>query len=46
MKRKKDPEIEKKKEYLKGYEKAIRQMKRCEARIDAIRMNKMRPQSK
>lgn len=43
MKREKDPDIEKKKEYLKGYEKAIRQAQRCEARIDAIRMNKMHP---
>ena len=43
MKREKDPEIEKKKEYLRSYEKAIRKIKRCEARIDAIRMNKMHP---
>lgn len=43
MKREKDPEIERKKEYLRGYEKAIRKMKRCKVRIDAIRMNKMHP---
>lgn len=43
MKREKDPEIGKKKEYLRGYEKATRHMKRCEARVDAIRMNKMHP---
>ncbi len=43
MEREKDLEIEKKKEYLRGYEKAIRRVKRCETRIDAIRMNKMHP---
>ena len=36
-------EIEKKKEYLRGYEKAIRQMERSELRIKEIRLNKICP---
>lgn len=36
-------ENEKKKEYLKGYEKAVRQMERSESRIQEIRLNKMCP---
>lgn len=36
-------EIEKKKEYLRGYEKAVRQMERSELRIKEIRLNKMCP---
>lgn len=36
-------EIEKKKEYLKGYEKVIRQMERSELKIKEIRLNKMCP---
>ncbi len=36
-------EVEKKKEYLRGYEKAIYQMERSELRIKEIRLNKMCP---
>lgn len=36
-------EIEKKKEYLKGYEKAVRQMERSELRINEIRLNRICP---
>lgn len=36
-------EIEKKKEYLKGYERALRQMERSELRIKEIRLGKMIP---
>lgn len=36
-------EIEKKKEYLKGYEKAVRQMERSEFRIEEIRLNRICP---
>lgn len=36
-------EIEKKKEYLKGYEKAVRQMERSELRIKEIRLNRVCP---
>lgn len=36
-------EIEKKKEYLKGYEKAQRQMKRSELRINELRLNRVCP---
>ncbi len=36
-------ENEKKKDYLKGYERAIRQMERSELRIKEIRHNKMSP---
>ena len=36
-------EIEKKKEYLKGYEKAVRQMERSELRIKEIRLNRICP---
>ncbi|MEY8324505.1 hypothetical protein AALB47_11415 [Lachnospiraceae bacterium 54-11] len=39
----KNSEIEKKKEYLRGYEKAVRQMERSELRIKEIRLNKMCP---
>lgn len=39
----KNSEIENKKEYLRGYEKAVRQMKRSELRIKEIRLNKMCP---
>ncbi len=36
-------EIELKKEYLKGYEKAVRQMKRSELKIKEIRLNRICP---
>lgn len=36
-------EIEKKKEYLQGYEKAVRQMERSELRIKEIRLNRICP---
>ncbi len=36
-------EIEKKKEYLKGYEKAKRQMERSELRIKEMRLNRICP---
>lgn len=36
-------EKEKKKEYLKGYERAVRQMERSEERIKEMRLNKMYP---
>ena len=36
-------ENEKKKEYLRGYERAIRQMERSELRIKEIRLNKLCP---
>lgn len=36
-------EIERKKDYLKEYEKAVRQMERIELRIQEIRLNKMCP---
>ncbi|MBD5456196.1 MAG: hypothetical protein HDR23_06950 [Lachnospiraceae bacterium] len=36
-------EIEQKKEYLRGYEKAQRQMERCELRIREIRLNRICP---
>lgn len=36
-------ENEKKKEYLRGYERAVRQMERSELRIKEIRLNKMCP---
>lgn len=36
-------EIEQKKEYLKGYEKAVRQMERIELKIQEMRLNKMCP---
>ena len=36
-------EIELKKEYLKGYEKAIRQLERSELKMKEIRLNKMCP---
>ena len=36
-------EIELKKEYLRGYEKAQRQMERCELRIREIRLNRICP---
>lgn len=36
-------ENEKKKEYLRQYEKVVRQMERSELRINEIRMNKMHP---
>lgn len=36
-------EIEEKKEYLKGYEKAVRQMERSELRIKEIRLNRICP---
>lgn len=39
----KNSEIEKKKEYLRDYEKAVRQMKRSELRIKEIRLNKVCP---
>lgn len=36
-------ENEKKKEYLRGYERAVRQMERSELRIREIRLNKLCP---
>lgn len=36
-------EIEQKKEYLKGYEKAVRQMERSELRIREMRLNRICP---
>ncbi len=36
-------DIEKKKEYLRGYEKALRQMKRSELRIKEMRLNRILP---
>lgn len=36
-------EIDRKKEYLKGYEKAVRQMERSELRIKEIRLNRIFP---
>lgn len=36
-------EIEEKKEYLKGYEKAIRQMERSEVKINEMRLNRICP---
>lgn len=36
-------EIERKKEYLRGYEKAVRQMERCELKIREMRLNKACP---
>lgn len=36
-------EIDLKKEYLKGYEKAVRQMERSELKMQEIRLNKMCP---
>lgn len=39
----KNSEIEKKKEYLRGYEKAVRQMERSELRIKEIRLNRICP---
>ena len=36
-------DIEQKKEYLRGYEKAQRQMERCELRIREIRLNRICP---
>lgn len=36
-------EIELKKEYLKGYEKAVRQMKRSELKIKEMRLNRLCP---
>lgn len=36
-------ELEKKKEYLKGYEKAVRQMERCELKIKEMRLNRICP---
>lgn len=36
-------EIEKKKEYLRGYEKAVRQMERSELKIKEMRLNRMCP---
>ena len=36
-------EIELKKEYLKGYEKAVRQMKRSELKIKEMRLNRICP---
>lgn len=36
-------ENEKKKEYLKGYERAVRKMERSEERIKEMRLNKMCP---
>lgn len=46
MEQQKDEKYEenrKKKEYLRGYEKAIRQMERSELKINEIRLNKMCP---
>ena len=37
------PEIEKKKEYLREYEKAVRQMKRSEEKITEMRLSKIMP---
>ena len=36
-------EIEEKKEYLKGYEKAVRQMERSEVKINEMRLNRICP---
>lgn len=36
-------EIEKKKEYLRGYEKAVRQMERSELKIKEMRLNRICP---
>ncbi len=36
-------EIEQKKEYLRGYEKAVRQMSRSELKIKEMRLNRMCP---
>lgn len=36
-------EIEAKKEYLRGYEKAVRQMERSEMKIQEMRLNKIYP---
>lgn len=36
-------EIEEKKEYLKGYERAIRQIKRSELKINEMRLNRICP---
>ncbi len=36
-------DIEKKKEYLRGYEKALRQMERSELRIKEMRLNRIFP---
>lgn len=36
-------EIEKKKDYLKGYEKALRQMERAELKIQEIRLSRIIP---
>ena len=44
MKEQKDiTDIERKKEYLKGYEKAVRQMERSELRIKEMRLNRIYP---
>jgi len=43
MSREQLTEIEQKKEYLKGYEKAVRQMERIELKIQEMRLNKMCP---
>ena len=36
-------EIDRKKEYLQGYEKAVRQMKRSELKIKEMRLNRIYP---
>lgn len=43
VKQEKNTEIEMKKEYLKGYEKAQRQMERSELRIKEMRLNRICP---
>lgn len=43
MSREQLTEIEQKKEYLKGYEKAVRQMERIELKIQEMRLNRMCP---
>lgn len=43
MKQEQPTEIEQKKEYLRGYEKAVRQMERSELKIREMRLNRICP---
>lgn len=43
QRRKRQQEIEEKKEYLRGYEKAVRQMKRSEEKMIEMHLNKIMP---
>ena len=43
QRKKRQQEIEEKKEYLRGYEKAVRQMKRSEEKMIEMHLNKIMP---